>query len=277
MNIGSFVHGGLTFEGLSLAGVRTSITLPQFSLSFDVAQGLPHTIGMHTFLITHGHMDHASGIPYVISQKAMHSHKVPKFIMPVEMLDPMKEIMHQWSKIEGFNHHFEFVGVSAGQDFSLKPNLVIRPFKTVHRVPSLGYTVFRKNRKLRSDLIEKSKEELAEVRMRGEEITEDRLSSLISFTGDTQIEFLDLNPDVRASKILMMECTYLDNRKSVESAREWGHIHIDELIPRLETITSERIVLIHSSARYSMEEAEKLVKKRLPPHELERVFIFPGR
>ena len=47
-------YAGLNFEGLSLAGIRTSINLPQYSLGFDVAQGLPHSIDIHTFLITHG-------------------------------------------------------------------------------------------------------------------------------------------------------------------------------------------------------------------------------
>jgi ribonuclease Z len=277
MNIEEWNYAGLNFNGLSLAGVRTSLTLPQYSLAFDVGQGLPHAIGMNTFLISHGHMDHASGIPYIISQKAMQSHKLARFIMPESMVQPMTEIMNQWTKIEGFEYEYEFIASKPNQEFELKPNLVIRTFPTLHRVPSQGYSIYRKYRKLRSDLVGLPSEEIAKVRERGEEPTEEKLQLMVSFTGDTQIEFLDMAPEVRHSKILMVEATYLDERKTIASAKEWGHIHLDELIPRLETITSERIVLIHTSARYSMDEAIRLVQKRLPPHERERVVIYPGR
>lgn len=270
-------YAGIKIDGLSLAGVRTSITLPQFSLAIDIAQGLPHAVPMNTFLITHGHMDHAAGIPYLISQKSMNSHKLPQFIMPASMVSPMNEIMKQWSKIEGHDYDYDFIGAEAHQDFPLKSNLFVRTFSTIHRIPSLGYSIYRRSHKLRSDLIGLSSEEIAKVRLDGQNPSEEKIDLLMSFSGDTQIEFLDHSPEVRKSKILIMESTYLDERKTVTSAKEWGHTHLDELIPRLDSISSERIVLIHTSARYSLEEAQEALKKRLPKNELERVVIFPGR
>ncbi len=277
LELGSFEHNGLSFEGLSLAGVRTSLTLPQFSLCFDVAQGLPHAIPMNTFLITHGHMDHAAGIPYLISQKAMSSHKSPLFVMPKSMVDPLEEIMHQWSKIEGFKYAYEFRGLTPGEEVALKNDLHIRAFPTVHRVPSQGYSLYRASRKLRSDLRSLSQAELVELRKSGPLPTEEKSELLVSFTGDTQIEFLDLAPEVTKSKILILETTYLDQRKSIQSARDWGHTHLDELLPRLGSIQSEKIILIHSSARYSFKEARALLLDRLPPSEQDRVVLFPGR
>lgn len=270
-------HAALKFEGLSLAGVRTCVTLPQFSIAFDIAQGLPHAIGMNNFLITHGHMDHASGIPYIISQKAMHSHKVPRFFMPEYMLAPMKEIMNQWSKIEGHSYDYEFIGAKSGDEFEIKPNLFVRAFTTVHRVPSLGYSLYRKSHRLRSELDGLTSAEIADFRKQGNDPSEQKTELLVSFTGDTQIEFLDRSPEVRSSKILMMETTYLDLNKSVANAREWGHTHLEELISRLDTIYSEKIVLIHSSARYSIDEALHILKTRLPTKDQERVVLFLGR
>lgn len=277
MDTVSFEHAGITIEGLSLAGVRTCITLPQLSFAFDVAQGLPHAIKMNTFFITHGHMDHASGIPYIISQKAMHSHKTPRFYMPESMVGPMYEIMKQWSRIESHEYEFEFIGVKPNDEFSLGSKYAVRTFKTIHRIPSIGYSLYRKHHKLRADLVGKTGSEIAELRANGIDPTEEQNELLLSFTGDTQIEFLELNPDVLNSKILLMETTYLDEKKTVQSARDWGHTHLDELIPRLSSIKSEKIVLIHSSARYPMHEAQEILKAHLPQHEHERVVLFSGR
>lgn len=270
-------HAGLIIEGFSLAGIQTSLTLPQYSIALDVANGLPHAISMNTFFISHGHMDHAAGIPYIISQKAMRAHKKPRFYMPESMLAPMEEIMHQWGRIEGHEYDYEFIGVHLGEEYEIKKNIFMRPFSTIHRIPSFGYSLYRKFRKLRLDLEGSSTEEIAAVRKDGFDPTEERDELLVSFTGDTQIEFLDQAPEVRKSKILILETTYLDKKKTIASAKEWGHTHLEELIPRLKTITSEKIVLIHTSARYSWEEAQGLLHSLLPKHERERVVLFPRK
>ncbi|RYZ77436.1 MAG: hypothetical protein EOP05_01845 [Proteobacteria bacterium] len=73
----------------------------------------------------------------------------------------------------------------------------------------------------------------------------------------------------------VMEVTYWDNKKSVENAREWGHIHLEELLPRLEGLKNERIVLIHASARYSTKYLEEILDARLPEYLKGRVTLFP--
>ncbi len=74
-----------------------------------------------------------------------------------------------------------------------------------------------------------------------------------------------------------METTYLDERKSIQSARDWGHTHFLEFMDRLGDIRSERIILIHSSARYSWEEARTILESKLRAEDRERVILFPGR
>lgn len=277
MNIAEWEYKKIKLTGLSLAGVRTSITLPQYSVAFDVAQGLPHAIGMSTFLITHGHLDHAAGIPYIISQKAMNSHPPPTFLVPAGLEEPLREIMNQWSRIEGFQYDYKLLTTTPGQEIELKRNIFIKPFRTIHKINSQGYSICRRFRKLRADLTGKSREKIAILHKTGENVTENKTEILISFTGDTQIDFLDLSPEVKESKILLMETTYLDKRKSVSSAREWGHTHLDELIPRLPEIKSEKIVLIHTSSRYSFEEVNMIIDKKIPENERHRIEVFPGR
>ena len=268
---------GLEFAGLSLAGIRTSLAMPVLSLAFDVAQGFPFLFNINHFFITHGHMDHAAGIPYLISQKSMSSHKAPKFYMPESMVEPMTEIMQAWAEIEKYEYVRQFIGVRGGETFEINKNYFVKPFKTVHRIDSFGYTVFHKKTKLRPDLEGVSQEDLRKVRESGQEITYEIETPLVSFTGDTQIEFLNSADWIKKSKILFLEATYLGSDKSIESARAWGHTHLDEIIPILPQLECNKIVLIHSSARHNMKEARELVAKKVPSEYHERVILFPGR
>jgi ribonuclease Z len=117
-------------------------------------------------------------------------------------------------------------------------------------------------------------EQIVEQRRKGIEVEEIIWEPIFAFTGDTQIEFLDVSPQVRSSKVLMMEVTYYDSKKSIASAREWGHIHLEELIPRLDSISAESIVLIHSSRRHSRREILSILDARIPALHRERIILF---
>lgn len=267
----------LKFWGLSLSGIRTCIAMPELSLCFDVAQGYPFTLHLKNYFITHGHLDHAAGIPYIISQKAMNSERPGRFFMPESLIQPLTEIMKLWEKIEKHEYKYEFLPVNKSWEYEINPQYVMRAFETVHRIESFGYTLIHKNKKLKPEFQNKDQQELRDLKSRGTVIDQQADTPLVSFTGDTQIEFLDLTPEVKKSKVLILESTYLDSKKSIEHAKKWGHTHLDEIIPRLKDIEAEKIVIIHTSSRYSMKEAQELLSQTLPAHEKERVVLFPGR
>ena len=248
--------------------------MPEAEVLFDVAQGLPFQTQFNTILLTHAHMDHASGLPYLISQKSMQSRPKPVVIMPAEAVDPLKRIMSIWHEIDQFEYPFEFRAVKHGDVIPLKGDYFAKTFPTYHRVPSQGYTVFRKRRHLKAKYAGLPPHELGVLRRSGEQLDEYVEENLVSFTGDTKIEFLE-SDQARKSKLLLMEVTYWDGKKSVANAREWGHIHFDELLPRLEKIEAERIVLIHASVRHTTKDIREIIEARVPEHLKPKLMLFP--
>lgn len=278
MNLDStWSYSGIDYQGLSLSGIRTAMTLPQYGLCFDVAQGFPFVLNQKKYFITHGHLDHAAGIPYIISQKMMNNNKPPEFFMPTSLVEPMKQIMNLWQDIEKHKYNFIFSPVSDLQRIEINPQLYVEAFRTVHRIESFGYSLIKRNKKLKRQFLNLPQSELLQKKDQGHILEEIEETRLMSFTGDTQIEFLDCSPQVKESQVLFIECTYLDEQKSSQHAKEWGHLHLDELIPRLSEIKSEKIVLIHISSRYSNQAIKAILDQKIPNHEKDRVVFFPGR
>lgn len=270
-------YGKLKFYGLSLSGIRTAIAMPELSLSFDVAQGYPYLFPLKRYFISHGHLDHAAGVPYIISQKAMTSLAPGKFYMPPTLVEPLTQIMDLWSKIEEHTYSYEFIATKPDDEIELNAQHFVKAFPTKHRIESLGYTVFEKNKKLKPEFTNTPKEELIRLKNQNIEIDNITENPLVSFTGDTEIDFLHSRPWIKKSKVLIMECTYLDDKKDVAHAKKWGHTHINEVIPVLPEIESEQIVFIHASSRYSDNEAKRLIKEKIPKEYQDRVVLFPGR
>jgi ribonuclease Z len=267
----------LKFQGLSLSGIRTALSMPELSMCFDVAQGYPFLLNLKNFFLTHGHLDHAAGVPYIISQKAMNSQPPASIYMPQSLVNDLDAIMKIWQKIEKHDYQYNFVGLAPDDEVVLNPQYYIKASPSTHRVDSLGYTLFEVHKKLRADLQGLSQEQILECKKRGENVQDTQHRPLVTFSGDTQIEFLDSRPWIRKSKVLFLEATYIDNQKTIEQARQWGHTHLDEIIPRLDDLECEQIVIIHVSSRYPTKEALKILKNRIPAKHQERVVLFPGR
>lgn len=262
-------------QGYSVAGTSTSIAFPEADACFDIAQGFPFQLPIKNILLTHGHMDHASGLPYIIGQKAMTSKTPPQVYMPESLIQPMKQIMNLWSKIEQHEYSYNFIPTQLNQAIPLKAPYYFKAFKTFHRVDSFGYTIFEKKKKLKPEFSHLQPFEIVQLKNKGIEVDLHIEEPLVSFTGDTKIEFLDHSDWVKNSKVLITECTFIDEKKSVENARFWGHIHFDELLPRLETLKCEKLLLIHFSARYRTKDIKEIIDQKVPEHLKTMIEIFP--
>lgn len=278
MNLASFEHKGLKFEGISEGGIRTSIICPSLEFMFDFGYINPDKIHIGKILLTHAHLDHSCGIPYYVSQRSLRKLPKPTIYLPREIAPIMEEILALYSKIEDFEYSCNLVGVSEGDKIDLKPGYFFKPLSTFHRVPSVGYTVFESKRKLKNEYSNLDSNAIRSLKSEGIEPTEEVSLPLVSFSGDTKIEYLLNHEDVRKSKILFLEATYYCDKRDVARAREWGHTHLDEIVEQADQFENEAVVLIHASKRYNFRELNDWISKKVPSPLREKLHLFvPGR
>lgn len=270
-----FQHGDLQFVGYTLAGITTSVVFRNANMVFDVGQGLPFQMGARRILLTHGHLDHAAGVPYLIAQRNMQAQYQNDVYTPPGLAGPLDKILRLWQEIDQHDFKYTMNPVAPGTPVDVDKLFLFKPFRTVHRVESQGYLVYQKKKRLKEALRAAGPEEILAARRRGEEVNEPYLDPIIAFTGDTQAEFIESDPDVARARVLFVECTFFGSQKTVEHARTWGHLHFDELRALLPRLKNEKIVLIHASVRYANAYLNQVLNESLSEEERARVVLFP--
>src|SRR5262249_39890350 len=146
-----------------------------------------------------------------------------------------------------FALEIEPIGMAPGDVVALHRDLHVRAVRTFHPVPSLGYLMVRRVAKLKSELLGLPGAEIAARRRAGEDVTDYDERLELAYATDTLVSVLDHSPELLRARVLIIECTFLDQRKTLEAARAGCHIHLDELIERTERFENEHVVMMHVS------------------------------
>ena len=271
----AWTYKNLDFKGYSIAGQCTSIYFNTPKICFDISQGLPFHINAKLYCLSHLHADHGSGLNYLLSQRSLFRLPQAKIMLPAEHVESVERILTEWRKIEGFEYDYELIPSHHDELYHFSDQYKVRPFKTTHRVSSFGYIVYESKKKLKEEYRDCNSFQIVELKKQGQQIEETVDEPIVAFTGDTQIEFIHSHPDVAKAKLLFVECTYLDKKKTIEETRKWGHLHLDEIIENLGHFKNEHISLIHLSARYQSLEANRILNEKIPSEKRDNFSIFP--
>lgn len=267
--------GPYTIRGVSVGGVYTSLAVPELGLVFDAGISPRSAGGIDTILLSHGHADHVGALPALLGIRALHGKmKPPRVVMPAEIVEDLQVALAALSKLQRFALDIEPIGMSPGDEVALRGDLFVRAVRTFHPVPSLAYVIVRRVSKLRAEFRGLAGPEIAARRLAGESMTEheDRLE--LAYSTDTLVSVLDHAPELMRTRVLILECTFLDSRKTLEAARAGCHIHLDEIIERAERFENEHIVLMHVSQLYRPDEVAGILDARVPPALRKRIIPF---
>eukprot|EP00899_Mesostigma_viride_P015937 jgi/Mesvir1/24344/Mv11022-RA.1 len=267
---------GYDIEGISIGGQETCIILDQLKVAFDSGRCPQRCVFQPTLLLTHAHLDHVGGVPFYVATRSLLGLSPPTLIVPPAVAPALARLMEVHRELDQSELKHTLVPLEIGSEYALGKDWVVKPFPTYHTVPSQGYLIYNRRRKLKPEYLGLPGKEIQALRASGVEVSVTVDVPEVAFTGDTTPEFiLDArNADVLRARLLVMEMTFVDDSVTVEQAVETGHTHIDQIVELADRFQNEGILFIHFSARYRREDIMANLEGKLPPRLLKRVVPY---
>jgi len=257
-------HQGLTIEGYSRAAVQTYWRIPELKMGFDLGAQPWDFMGTSTWFITHTHLDHIAALPVYVARRRMMKMDPPTIYLPEHALDMVQTLLRAVSRLDRGRLPCQLIPVKAGDQIELSKELVVTAHATRHTVPSLGYVVWERRKKLKAQYLELAGEQIRDLRLSGVEITEERRHPLVGVLGDTEPRGLDECPEMYQARILIAEMTFVAPAHRKEKIHKHGHMHLDDFVERRSRFQNELVIACHFSTRYSGSQIRNFVEKKLP-------------
>ncbi len=265
----------LTIRGVSLGGVYTSLFVPELDALFDIGIPARSAAAANFIFLSHGHVDHLGALASHLGIRALTgTRSPPTLFLPAEIEEDVLETLRSMTRIQRYDLKVQAVPMLPGDTATMRGDIQVRAFRTHHGVPSLGYSLVRQIKKLKDEYLHLPGHEIADRKRAGEDLFRVEERNEISYCTDTLIQVLDNNPELYESQVLVLESTFLDERKTLESTRAGCHIHLDEIIERADNFKNEALVLMHFSQLYKPREVAEILDKRCPAGLRERIVPF---
>jgi ribonuclease Z len=257
-------HGELTIEGYSRAAVQTYWRIPELKVGFDLGAQPWSFMGTETWFVSHGHLDHIVALPVYVARRRMMKMSPPTIYMPAETIEPMQKILRQFTKLDRGRLPCEMRPVAPGDEIELSRELVVTVSAARHTVPSLGFIVWDRRRKLRQEFAHLSGEQIRDLRLAGTEVTTESRYPIVAYLGDSAPGGLDDCPAMYEAKVLICELTFVAPHHRKEKIHKFGHMHLDDFVERRDRFKNELVIASHVSTRYHSGSVRAFVAQAFP-------------
>ena len=260
----SLVHKGLTVEGYSRAAVQTYWRVPELKMGFDLGAQPWSFMSTPNWFVTHTHLDHIAALPVYVARRRMMKMEPPTIYMPAEAVEGVEALLRAFQRLDRGRMPAKLVGLVKDQEVELSRELVVRAFATRHTIPSLGFLVWERRKKLKPEYHDLSNDEIRDLRLSGVEVSSEIRIPKLAYLGDTAPQGLDVLPEVYRAEILIMEMTFVAPGERASVIHKYGHTHLDDIIARADLFENEVIIASHFSTRLHPDQIQRIVDKRLP-------------
>lgn len=262
--VSRLTHKDLTIEGYSRAAVQTYWRIPELKIGFDLGGQPWDFMGTATWFVSHTHLDHIAALPVYVARRRMMKMDPPTIYLPEHAVEGVERVLRAFSRLDRSRLPCNLVPLKPQQEVELTRDTLVTAVPTYHTVPSLGYVLSDRRRKLKAEYRELRGDQIRDLRQAGTEVSEEQRVPRLAYLGDSTIEGLDRNPIMYEAEILIMEMTFVAPGHRREKIRKMGHVHLDDIVARQDKFQNQLIIASHLSARYHHRHVERHVQKRLP-------------
>jgi len=260
----TLVHKDLSIEGYSRAAVQTYWRIPELKIGFDLGAQPWSFMGTPTWFISHTHMDHMVALPVYVARRRMMKMEPPAIYLPEAAVEPMARILRLLSRLDRGRLPCQLLPTKPGDEIELSREHVVTVSPTVHTVPSLGFVVWQRRRKLKPEFQGLPGEAIRDLRLGGTEVTDEIRLPRLAYLGDSAPGGLDACPAMFEAEVLIMEVTFVAPSHRKDKIHKYGHIHLDDVVERRDCFRNELIIASHFSTRYHPRQIQDCVAKALP-------------
>ncbi|MBN2476955.1 MAG: metal-dependent hydrolase [Pirellulales bacterium] len=260
----TITHKDLSIEGYSRAAVQTYWRLPELKIGFDLGAQPWSFMGTPVWFVSHAHMDHLVALPVYVARRRMMKMEPPTIYLPEAAVEPMLRILRLFRRLDRGRLPCELVPVNPGDEIELSREHVVTISATSHTVPSLGYVVWQRRRKLKPEFQNLRGEEIRDLRLAGTEVTNEVRMPRVAYLGDSSPEGMDTCEAMFQAEVLIMELTFVAPSHRKDKIHKFGHMHLDDLLERRERFANELVIAAHFSTRYHTRQIRHYVEKALP-------------
>lgn len=260
----TLVHKDLTIEGYSRAAVQTYWRIPELKIGFDLGAHPWAFMSTATWFVSHAHLDHIAALPVYVARRRMMKMEPPTIYLPATAIEHVEKILKLFTRLDRGRMPCTLLPIEPGMEIELSREHVVSVSATKHTVPSMGFVVWERRRKLKAEYQDFTGPQIRDLRLGGTEVTEERRVARFAYLGDSAPEGLDACPAMYEAHVLVMEMTFVAPSHRKDKIHKFGHMHLDDVLERRQRFQNEVIIASHFSTRYNTKRIRDLVSRNLP-------------
>jgi ribonuclease BN (tRNA processing enzyme) len=244
----------LTLKGHSRGSEKTCFYIPELKTFLDA--GMESYFNPNYIFITHCHSDHSFQLPIILTGLNRVGKPNPCIYAPIEsknlfqnFLQSSYELRKGSSRVK---NNFKILGASPKMVIDLnKDGFFVKVYDLHHNVPTRGYGICQKRKKLNPKFSMLSGKELKVLKDEGININVYIVYKMVAYVLDTTIECFETNKELLNYRYVIVECTFFMN-EPVEMTDK--HINWNSLKCVVKSNPNVQFILVHFSMRYTWEE-----------------------